>query len=221
MHVSLHTERSVCFYSHTMTKMPLDTRTNILKVALLLFLEKGYKNVSYQDLVKKSGLSKGAIYHYFSSKEELLVAVFDMFSESSKQPLAMDPADLVKDYASFRKLYFDIKVGQLNEFKTFLGAEIVAFNWVLFCLEAIEANAQLRIIIDELSKQEIKFLEKCFLGLEKHGNLPKGKDPALLAECLYYMLEGAGLVMFLLENKMDEDFIKMYDKTLTDFLKII
>ncbi len=204
-----------------MTKMPLDTRTNILKVALLLFLEKGYKNVSYQDLVKKSGLSKGAIYHYFASKEELLVAVFDMFSESSKQPLAIDPENLVKDYESFRKLYFDIKIGQLNEFKTFLGAEIVAFNWVLFCLEAIEANAQLRITIGELSKQEIKFLEKCFLGLEKHGSLPKGKDPALLAECLYYMLEGAGLVMFLLENKMDEDFIKMYDKTLTDFFKII
>ena len=201
--------------------MPLDTRTNILKVALLLFLEKGYKNVSYQDLVKRSGLSKGAIYHYFSSKEELLVAVFDMFSESSKQPLAIDPENLVKDYESFRKLYFDIKIGQLNEFKAFLGAEIVAFNWVLFCLEAIEANAQLRITIGELSKQEIKFLEKCFLGLEKHGSLPKGKDSALLAECLYYMLEGAGLVMFLLENKMDEDFIKMYDKTLTDFFKII
>lgn len=201
--------------------MPLDTRTNILKVALLLFLEKGYKNVSYQDLVKKSGLSKGAIYHYFASKEELLVAVFDMFSESSKQPLAIDPENLVKDYDSFRKLYFDIKIGQLNEFKAFLGAEIVAFNWVLFCLEAIEANAQLRITIGELSKQEIKFLEKCFLGLEKHDNLPKGKDPALLAECLYYMLEGAGLVMFLLENKMDEDFVKMYDKALTDFFKII
>jgi AcrR family transcriptional regulator len=204
-----------------MTKMPLDTRFNILKVALLLFLEKGYKNVSYQDLVKKTGLSKGAIYHYFASKEELLVAVFDMFSESSKQPLAVDPENLVKDYDAFRKLYFDIKIGQLNEFKTFLGAEIVAFNWVLFCLEAIEANAQLRITIDELSKQEIKFLEKCFLGLEKHGKLSKGKDPALLAECLYYMLEGAGLVMFLVENKKDEDFVKMYDKALTDFFKII
>jgi AcrR family transcriptional regulator len=204
-----------------MTKIPLDTRTNILKVALLLFLEKGYKNVSYQELVKKTGMSKGAIYHYFASKEELLVAVFDMFSESSKQPTTIEPEALVKDYDSFIKLYTDVKIGQLNDFKTFLEAEIVTFNWVLFCLEAIEANEQLRRIIDELSKQEIKFFEKCFLGLEKHGKLPKGKDPALLAECLYYMLEGAGLVMFLIENKKDEDFIDMYDKTINDFFKII
>jgi AcrR family transcriptional regulator len=204
-----------------MVKIPLDTRTNILKTALLLFLEKGYKNVSYQDLVKKTGLSKGAIYHYFASKEELLVAVFDMFSESSKQPAAVEPEDLVKDYESFKKLYVDIKIGQLRDFKTFLGAEIVTFNWVLFCLEAIETNQQLRSTIGELAKQEIKFLEKCFLGLQKHEALPKGKDSALLAECLYYMLEGAGLVIFLIENKKDEDSIEMYEKTIQDFFKII
>ena len=204
-----------------MVKIPLDTRTNILKTALLLFLEKGYKDVSYQDLVKKTGLSKGAIYHYFASKEDLLNAVFDMFSESSRQPVTIAPEDQVTDQASFKKLYADIKIGQLNDFKAFLGADLVSFNWVLFCLEAIAANEQLRVTISELSKLEIKFLERCFLGLDKHGQLPKGKDPALLAECLYYILEGAGLVMFLAENKKDEDFITLYDKTIDDFFKII
>jgi AcrR family transcriptional regulator len=204
-----------------MSKIAPDTRTNILKTALLLFLEKGYKDVSYQDLVKKTGLSKGAMYHYFSSKEELLNAVFDLFSKSSTQPTPIAPEDLVKDYTSFKKLYADIKIGQLNDFKAFLGAELVSFNWVLFCLEAIAANEKLRVTIGELAKLEIKFLEKCFLGLKKHDNLPKGKDPALLAECLYYLLEGAGLVMFLMENKKDEDFIGLYDKTIDDFFKII
>jgi len=204
-----------------MAKIATDTRSNILRSALQLFLQKGYKNVSYQELVKKTGMSKGAIYHYFASKEELLLAVFDMFSESSKQPSAIEPGDQVKDYESFRKLYVDIKIGQLNDFKAFFEAELVNFNWVLFCLEAIEANEQLRVTIGEMSKLEIKFLEKCFLGLQKHGKLPKGKDPVMLAECLYFMLEGAGLVMFLIEDKGDEDFIQLYDKTINDFFKII
>jgi AcrR family transcriptional regulator len=204
-----------------MSKIATDTRTNILKTDLLLFLEKGYKDVSYQDLVKKTGLSKGAMYHYFASKEELLNAVFDLFSQSSSQPTSIAPEDLVKDYASFKKLYADIKIGQLNDFKAFLGADLVTFNWVLFCLEAVAANEKLRITIGELAKLEMKFIEKCFLGLEKHGNLPKGKDPVLLAGCLYYQLEGAGLVMFLMENQKDEDFIALYDKTIDDFFKII
>ena len=204
-----------------MVRIATDTRTNILRTALQLFLQKGYKNVSYQELVKKTGLSKGAIYHYFASKEELLLAVFDIFSVGSKQPAAIAPEELVKDYSSFKKLYIDIKMGQLNDFKAFFEAELVTYNWVLFCLEAIEANAQLRVTIREMAKLEIQFLEKCFLGLKNHGTLPNGKDPALLAQCLYYMLEGAGLVMFLIENKKDEDFIDMYDKTIDDFFKII
>ena len=138
-----------------------------------------------------------------------------------KKSFWLEPENLVKDYESFRKLYVDIKIGQLNDFKNFLETEIVNSNWVLFCLEAIDANEQLRGTIKEMTKQEIKFLENCFLGLKKHSKLPKGKDPALLAECLYYMLEGAGLVMFLIENKKDEDFIEMYDKTINDFFKII
>src|SRR5580692_3927817 len=110
-----------------MVKISPDTRTNILKTALLLFLEKGYKNVSYQDLVKKIGLSKGAIYHYFASKEELLNAVFDFFSESSRQPVEIGIEHEVKDYRSFRKFYIDLRVAQLKGFKTFLAAEIVKF----------------------------------------------------------------------------------------------
>ena len=204
-----------------MVRIATDTRTNILKTALLLFLEKGYKDVSYQDLVKKTGLSKGAMYHYFASKEDLLIAVFDMFSQASIQTATIEPEDLVTDYASFKKLYADIKIGQLKDFKAFLEADLVSFNWVLFCLEAIAANEKLRITISNLAKLELTFLEKCFLGLEKHGNLPKGKDPALLAECLYYLLEGAGLVMFLMEKQTDEDFIALYEKNIDDFFKII
>jgi len=204
-----------------MARIATDTRNNILKTALLLFLEKGYKDVSYQDLVKKTGLSKGAMYHYFASKEELLNAVFDLFSQSANQPASIAPEDIVTDYASFKKLYADIKIGQLNDFKAFLGEDLVSFNWVLFCLEAIAANEKLRITIGDLAKLEVKFLERCFLGLQKHCNLPKGKDPALLAECLYYLLEGAGLVMFLMEKKNDEDFIALYDKNIDDFFKLI
>lgn len=144
-----------------------------------------------------------------------------MFSVSAKQPATVAPEELVKDYTSFKKLYTDVKMGQLNDFKAFFEAELVTYNWVLFCLEAIEANAQLRVTIREMAKLEIKFLEQCFVGLKKHDALPGGKDPALLAECLYYMLEGAGLVMFLIEYKKDEDFMEMYDKTITDFFNII
>lgn len=203
-----------------MSKLQLNTREKILRAALLLFLEKGFKNVSYRDLVQQTDLSKGAIYHYFASKEALLVAVFDMFSEFSKQPVGSAPA-AVQDEESFRKIYLDIRKGQLKDFKAYLGTEIANFNWIRFCLEAIEAHDGLRNTIRDLSNRDIRFFEACFLSLQQHGKLPKGKVPLLMAECLYYLLEGAGLIMFLVENKKDEDYIRMFDKTLENFFKII
>jgi len=42
-----------------------DTREHILKVAFNLFLLKSYKEVTMAELVEKTGMSKGAFYHYF------------------------------------------------------------------------------------------------------------------------------------------------------------
>ncbi|MDZ7606515.1 MAG: helix-turn-helix domain-containing protein [Cyclobacteriaceae bacterium] len=56
-----------------------DSRAHILTTAFQLFFKKGYKEVTMSELVKESGLSKGAFYHYFSSKEELYNYSMEMF----------------------------------------------------------------------------------------------------------------------------------------------
>ncbi len=54
---------------------PEETRKKILDAAYALFLQHGYHGASMSRLVEATGLSKGAIYHHFSSKEEIFVAV--------------------------------------------------------------------------------------------------------------------------------------------------
>jgi AcrR family transcriptional regulator len=56
-----------------------DNRNHILATAFKLFFKKGYKSVTMNDLVTESGLSKGAFYHYFNSKEELYNHTMEMF----------------------------------------------------------------------------------------------------------------------------------------------
>jgi AcrR family transcriptional regulator len=50
-------------------------RAELLDQALALFLERGYENVSLNDLLATAGTSKGAFYHYFPSKEALVTAL--------------------------------------------------------------------------------------------------------------------------------------------------
>jgi TetR/AcrR family transcriptional regulator, transcriptional repressor for nem operon len=47
----------------------------ILEAALELFVKKGYSDTSMNDIVNKSGLSKGAIYHYYNSKRDLFLSL--------------------------------------------------------------------------------------------------------------------------------------------------
>jgi TetR/AcrR family transcriptional repressor of nem operon len=58
------------------------TRNRIVETARGLFHLKGYTNTSMDDIVKKSGVTKGNLYYYFSSKEALGSAVVeDLVSE--------------------------------------------------------------------------------------------------------------------------------------------
>ena len=48
------------------------TKNKILNAASTLFFEKGYEETTMQDIMERSGASKGAIYHYFVSKQEII-----------------------------------------------------------------------------------------------------------------------------------------------------
>lgn len=70
-------------------KYPEETVNLILETATTLFIKNGYEHTSIQDIIDNlGGLSKGAIYHHFKSKEEILVAVINRMSEESDKLLS-------------------------------------------------------------------------------------------------------------------------------------
>lgn len=77
-------------------KYPEITVEKILDVSRRLFLEKGYDNTTIQDIVDElGGLTKGAIYHHFKSKEEILNALSNkLFLENNPFSAVRDRTDL-------------------------------------------------------------------------------------------------------------------------------
>lgn len=66
-------------------KNPEITINRILDTSMELFLKKGYDNTTIQDIVDALGdLSKGAIYHHFKSKEEIIEAVIPRLYKGSE-----------------------------------------------------------------------------------------------------------------------------------------
>ena len=63
------------------------TRDRILDAAEALYMRKSFSETSLNDIVAESGLSKGALYNHFDSKEKLIVAVYDRFIERTLEQL--------------------------------------------------------------------------------------------------------------------------------------
>ncbi|MEH7106513.1 TetR/AcrR family transcriptional regulator [Bacillus sp. JJ1764] len=76
-----------------------ERKMRVVEAAHRLFIEKGIHATSIQEIIDHSGISKGTFYNYFSSKNELLIAIFKMtYAEFSKQQdellIGQDPSDI-------------------------------------------------------------------------------------------------------------------------------
>ena len=76
-------------------KQALETRGRIQSVALDLFDRNGFENVSVEEIAQAAGCSVGNIYHYFKSKDELVLQVTDHVDAAY--------LELEKDYAADTK----------------------------------------------------------------------------------------------------------------------
>lgn len=71
--------------------MSADTRDRLLDAAMELFWEKGYGSTSIVEILRRAGANAGSLYHFFPTKQDLLVAVLDRYVEGIG-PMLLDPA---------------------------------------------------------------------------------------------------------------------------------
>lgn len=62
-----------------------DRSAEVMEAAIAVFFEKGYADASMQDVAERVGVLKGSLYHYTSSKEDLLYNVLSRSHEEARQ----------------------------------------------------------------------------------------------------------------------------------------
>src|SRR5206468_4377917 len=68
-------------------------RHQILDAALTCFRRNGFHTTSMQDVINEAGLSVGAVYRYFRSKEDIIAAIVDGYAYEVGETLAEVAAD--------------------------------------------------------------------------------------------------------------------------------
>lgn len=129
------------------------TREKILKTSLKLFSEKGYDKVTVDEIVKKSGTSKGSFYQHFSAKSDLFLVRFSEVDDyylkvSQSFPKEMDA--LEKLFIFIRKLmqFLEEEMGK-DLMKVIYSAALNSKEHTYF----LNQNRSLFLIIRSLIKE--------------------------------------------------------------------
>ena len=73
------------------------TRDRLIEVAMELFYQQGFHATGLAQILKQAGVNSGSLYHFFDSKEELLLAVLDRYREILRPVLLQPIFDQVAD----------------------------------------------------------------------------------------------------------------------------
>ena len=192
-----------------------DSREHILKTSLLLFLQKGFKEVTMNEIVKSSGFSKGAFYHYFRSKEEVFKEVIDIYFS---QMLHLDYESLPSDsLQSFYKAILTIQQEKDTTLRTWYTSsfeeEVPSANLYYILFDAVRMLPDFREKEEKGLQKELDAWEKAIQNAMDRGEIASRISSEDLAKQFVYTSDGIALHMVMMHttDELTKEVKKVWD----------
>jgi len=160
------------------------TRQKIVEAAMELFWLKGYGSTSIADILSRTQLNSGSLYHFFPGKQDLLLAVLDAYREGIG-PMLLEPAWAGVDDPIERVFALLARYrGLILETDCTYGCPIGSI-----ALELHEPDESVRRLLAENFTGWVDAIERCLV--KAHERLPADTDLRALAEFVLTVMEGA------------------------------
>ena len=161
-------------------------RAKLIEAAINMIRERGYSASSLDDLCAWAGVSKGAFYYHFASKDALATAALEQWSKTTGAIFASadylkqaDPLDRLIGYVQFRK---EILAGQAAQFSCLAGTLVQEVH----LSHPIIRSAACESIFDHLA-----FVETMIAGAKLRHAPDAAWHPATLSRHIHAVLQGA------------------------------
>jgi AcrR family transcriptional regulator len=161
----------------------LDTRGRLVEAARDLFLRQGYHRTGIKQILAQAGANSGSLYHYFPTKEDLLLAVLEFYVDML-QPLVIQPVfDRVSD--PIERIF-----GILDSYRRMLQYTHCAQGCPIgnLALELSDTHDNVRSLVSLNFTNWKNAIEQCLV--EGADRLPDDCDRAQLASFVLTVMEG-------------------------------
>ncbi len=162
-----------------------ETRADIVRVARRLFSEHGYHRSALADIQAATGLTKGAFYHHFRSKEELALAVLDLARREYTEQW-IEPAMQHKTPLARMTALIDTALA-LNARPEWCNCQMLA----TLCAEMTTADERLREAVRQMQLMVFELWRDLILEAHRRGEISRGIDAAVAAQWIMSTMSGA------------------------------
>jgi AcrR family transcriptional regulator len=197
----------------------ITTKEKLLEVAFNEFLKHSYRDVTLSHLVKELGLSKGAFYYYFASKQDLFNEVVDYY--------------LIK-ITDFQDIEYDENLSLVDNIMRLIGRSLDIFtaiktncmnnlaemNYYNFLIDATKYYPDFIKKINEIhKKKEIEFYIEFISIAKNNGDVKISIDSLVLAKLIQAVFDGIGFNSYFQEKP--DYLIKQIDESLNFIYELI
>jgi TetR/AcrR family transcriptional repressor of nem operon len=168
-----------------------DTRDHIIKVSFGLFLQKSFKEVTMKEIVEKTGLSKGAFYHYFDSKEQIYLEIINQAFSSL----------IYVDYSRFSKTslynfyhdYIDYLNRIYDSFTSSSNGDSFDLNYYSLIFDALRLFPNFKDKMIESSGQELDAWKAVVHIAKENGEIKSSMSNEEIASIFVHTNSGIGM----------------------------
>ena len=159
------------------------TRDTLIQTAMKLFSEKGYNSTSVADILKQSNVHSGSLYHYFETKQSLLVAVLETYRDGIETMLIRPAWEGVEN--PINRVF-----ALLSRYRELLEVTDCNYGCPIgsLALEIHEPDPPVRTLLAANFDRWTSFVEGCFNSARKQ--LPPKTDTRALAIFVLTTMEG-------------------------------
>jgi AcrR family transcriptional regulator len=176
-----------------------DLKEKLLEASMKLFLRKGYAGTTVNEIATSAGVSKGGLYWYFKSKEEIIDGILDRYHDEFIEELLKKVSECNGDFVTKFKVFYKFS----TEFSRDNRELLLVFTTLLveFAGTATELEKRMKGIHDAYTLTIQNLLE----GGIHDGTVAKEIDPVIYARIFSSTLVGSQLQWYLGDWDYDSD----------------
>lgn len=165
-------------------KEDLDIKTQIINSAYQTFAQLGYNQATLDNIADKAGMTKGAIYSHFNSKEDLFVSIFNHHIEDQVS-FVLEEIKTALSSANQEKQLNDVIQKQLDAIET-------NSEWSKLLLEffAHSKNPEIKTQLTQSYRHFKQELTEIFYQLQESGYISPDIYPGMIATVIPALLDG-------------------------------